>query len=192
MSDPYLLKIELGEAKLEIDTVIGDADEYGIDVDLLEIRHEGNVVWNQEKDGRIVAWEKPGPGQISYAVVGKRLLEISKLKELFMIDQLRMWRSEAVYQFTRENEEKSRGEPYTVLLIYPDYLAENYGEDFYTAYVRAKDPKEAITLAQQEAILAQDYYQFFDPNLDGYCPLADFAVVAVFAGKHQNIKPEPR
>lgn len=37
---------------------------------------------------------------------------------------------------------------YTVLLLYPDSIAEQYGEDTYLACVRAEEPEEAIKKAQ--------------------------------------------
>lgn len=40
--------------------------------------------------------------------------------------------------------------PYTVLLLYPDYLAENYGEATYLAHVWAETPEIAIRRAQRD------------------------------------------
>jgi hypothetical protein len=39
---------------------------------------------------------------------------------------------------------------YTVLLLYPDYVADTFGHETYLAHVEAEDTKEAIDLAQQE------------------------------------------
>lgn len=44
---------------------------------------------------------------------------------------------------------------YTVLLLYPDYMAENYGEDTYLAWVEAVNTKQAVRKAQIEAMRAQ-------------------------------------
>lgn len=43
-----------------------------------------------------------------------------------------------------------KSKPYSVLLLYPDYLANNYGEETYYTYVRASAPAEAVTAAQKE------------------------------------------
>lgn len=40
---------------------------------------------------------------------------------------------------------------YTVLLLRPDYVASNFGQDTYLAWVEADDVATAQTLAQREA-----------------------------------------
>jgi len=40
---------------------------------------------------------------------------------------------------------------YSVLLVYPDYLASNFGQETYLAYVEAESPFQAVALAQNEA-----------------------------------------
>ena len=40
--------------------------------------------------------------------------------------------------------------PYTVLLLYPDYLNDN-GDETYLAHVEAADPREAVTAARLAA-----------------------------------------
>ena len=44
---------------------------------------------------------------------------------------------------------------YSVLLLYPDYIAEDYGQVTYLAHVEAEDHRIAIIQAQREASLAQ-------------------------------------
>ncbi len=66
--------------------------------------------------------------------------------------------------------------PYSVLLLYPDYLG-NYGEETYYAFVEALDPIEAVALAQGEAAAAQDV-EIGDP--------ADFAPLLVTRGHHPS------
>lgn len=39
---------------------------------------------------------------------------------------------------------------YTVILMRPDYVADNYGQDSYAAWVTAADPYAAIRAGQQE------------------------------------------
>ena len=41
---------------------------------------------------------------------------------------------------------------FTVLLLYPDYLANNYGEDTYLAHVEAVSPADAAEKAQNQAV----------------------------------------
>ena len=43
--------------------------------------------------------------------------------------------------------------PYTVLLLYPDYLNDN-GDETYLAHVEAAGPHEAVAAARQEAVEA--------------------------------------
>lgn len=72
--------------------------------------------------------------------------------------------------------------PYTVLMLYPDYLASQYGEETYLAHVSATDPTLAIKQAQGEA--------FSENELDpGDSDPADFATLAVFPGHLEDLKP---
>lgn len=75
---------------------------------------------------------------------------------------------------------------YTVLLIYPDYLASQYGEEFYMESVEAETPKEAVAKVQQMAVETNI------PNGDneGDIDPVDFAVVAVFEGVVQSVPVE--
>lgn len=47
-------------------------------------------------------------------------------------------------------------ERWTIVLMYPDYIAENYGEETYIDYVVAEDLKAAIARATEEAMDAND------------------------------------
>ena len=60
--------------------------------------------------------------------------------------------------------------PYTVLMLYPDYLADQYGQDTYLAHVEAENHAKAIRKAQVKALRAQgtcagasadDFYPLF-------------------------------
>lgn len=75
---------------------------------------------------------------------------------------------------------------YTVLLIYPDYLASQYGEEFYMESAEAETPKEAVAKVQQMAVETNI------PNGDneGDIDPVDFAVVAVFEGVVQSVPVE--
>ena len=77
---------------------------------------------------------------------------------------------------------------YTVILIYPDHIASNYGEEFFTAHVVAGTPQRAVRRARQKALAANELSS--DPKSENYCNPKDFAVVAVFPGHHDNVNPE--
>lgn len=66
--------------------------------------------------------------------------------------------------------------PFTVLLLYPDYAADTFGQDTYLAYVHAVDAEEAVTKARDQVRVAdQDPFDFhclfscigFHVNLEG-------------------------
>lgn len=77
---------------------------------------------------------------------------------------------------------------YTVILIYPDHIATNYGEEFFTAYVGETTPQRAVRRARAKALAANELSS--DPKSENYCNPKDFAVVAVFHGHHDNVNPE--
>jgi hypothetical protein len=69
---------------------------------------------------------------------------------------------------------------YTVVLIYPDYAANQYGEEFWTTQVHADDVPSAQLQAQLEAMEANEYdTEDSDPN--------DWAPVFVCEGWVDNI-----
>lgn len=74
--------------------------------------------------------------------------------------------------------------PYTVILMYPDYLSENYGEESYAAHVTAVDGDAAVLAAQIDAV-AQNTDDGEDPPCEDP---TDFAVIAVYAG---HLEQEP-
>lgn len=56
-------------------------------------------------------------------------------------------------------------QPYTVLVLRPDYMATNYGQDTFLAHVEATSPAQAQRIARREAAAAdrsevssEDYY----------------------------------
>lgn len=71
--------------------------------------------------------------------------------------------------------------PYTVVLIYPDYAAHQYGEEFWTAHVMAADVEGAQHAAQLEAMEANGYDLLAGDEPD------DWAPVFVCGGHHLNI-----
>ena len=66
---------------------------------------------------------------------------------------------------------------WTVVLGYPDYLTDNYGQDVYRAQVSADTPKEAVYRARRDA---------FDDNPACEDP-TDFALLALFQGWHEEV-----
>lgn len=69
--------------------------------------------------------------------------------------------------------------PYTVLLLYPDYLAVDFGSDTYLAHVLAPTVEDAQRIAQVGAVEALQT----DPDW-----ASDFFVLAVFEGHLEDIK----
>ena len=68
----------------------------------------------------------------------------------------------------------AEGRPYSVLLLYPDY-ADDGGSESYYAFVTASDPIEAVALAQQLAVAAQEGIEI-EPD--------DFSPLLVIEGHH--------
>ncbi len=66
---------------------------------------------------------------------------------------------------------------FTVLLLYPDYLAETFGHETYMTSVTADNVTQAKKLAQEE-VAAENKVE----NPD------DFFVLCVIAGEHDDIK----
>lgn len=64
---------------------------------------------------------------------------------------------------------------YTVVLLYPDYLADDFGTDIYTAHVAADTARQALEQAQK---VAQHFNRLSVDDPD------DFALVVMFRGHH--------
>ena len=80
---------------------------------------------------------------------------------------------------------KLKRKPYTVVLILPDYIADNYGEEFYHARVTATTPKRALTKARR----------MLDKELkktegEGLNDLSDACLVAMYNGHLARIEVE--
>lgn len=67
---------------------------------------------------------------------------------------------------------------FTVILLYPDYACDTYGDTFMTS-VGAKNTVAAVIAARQEAI----------DGVEADCDPEDFQTVAVIAGQHDDIAP---
>lgn len=68
---------------------------------------------------------------------------------------------------------------YTVILLYPDYMSEIYGQETYCDSVEAADPAQAVALARDEVkrIYPEELQ---DPE--------DMFLLALFEGAHPDIK----
>lgn len=69
---------------------------------------------------------------------------------------------------------------FTVILLYPDYATDNWGQDTWMGTVEAQDTNEAILFAQR---------QCHADTKGVVIGLADLFVLAVIAGEHKDIKP---
>lgn len=69
--------------------------------------------------------------------------------------------------------------PYTVLLLYPDYMTADYGQETFLAHVAAPTVKDAQYAAQMDAI---------SMNTMDSDKAEDFSVLAVFEGHLNDIK----
>jgi hypothetical protein len=76
---------------------------------------------------------------------------------------------------------KTKRRLWTVILLYPDYMTDDYGLDTYVAWVSADTPEDAVPVAQMRAVEAQrDLSRKATVDV---CDAEDFAVVAVIAGR---------
>lgn len=70
---------------------------------------------------------------------------------------------------------------WTVILLYPDYMAENYGQETYMTSVDARTPKSAVRKARAE-VTGDGESELQDPT--------DLFVIAVIEGEHRDRNPE--
>ena len=70
--------------------------------------------------------------------------------------------------------------PYTVILLYPDYMTDNYGQETYLAHVEAPDTATAVAKARKAAMKA---------NPGSIDTPTDLFVTACFAGHHADLCP---
>lgn len=81
-----------------------------------------------------------------------------------------------------------RARAYTVILLRPDYIATQYGQDTWMGPVKARDPQEAVKLARGECWLVDTEGMEDDPE-DTLPALTDYFVIAVIRGKHNDLNP---
>lgn len=71
---------------------------------------------------------------------------------------------------------------WTVMLLYPDYLTDDYGEDIFMDWALTPTPEEAIPVVQRKAVRAQR--DITDPDAgDGIDNPEDFKMIAVWRGR---------
>jgi hypothetical protein len=77
---------------------------------------------------------------------------------------------------------------YTVLLLRPDYIADEFGKDTYLAHVVADGVDEAIKLGQREA-WDVDQPPDVEDDVRDYIVLEDYHVLLVCIGHLEDLKP---
>lgn len=69
---------------------------------------------------------------------------------------------------------------WTVLLLYPDYLTDDYGQDIYVDWACTATPEEAVPVVQRKTVEAQrDLSRASSVDLDP----KDFKMIAVWHGR---------
>ena len=95
----------------------------------------------------------------------------------------KMQRHPYTESIAHRNAEIKDTQKYTVLMIVPEYLAENYGEDTYLAYVNAENVEEAQQVAQVEALISL----VGEEGIDDDVGTPDFLVCFVCEGHMADI-----
>lgn len=81
----------------------------------------------------------------------------------------------------REKEMKT----YTILLLRPDYIADEFGKDTYLTHVRAESVETAEVAAQVEAYTGDCEGCTEDELAENF---EDYAILLVIEGQHLDIK----
>lgn len=76
---------------------------------------------------------------------------------------------------------------FTVILLRPDYLTGNYGQDTYMTTVDANTPETALKTARERVIEGDndDVEEFLKHH-----ELTDYHCIALIAGDHKDLNPE--
>ena len=77
-------------------------------------------------------------------------------------------------------DEDTMTKPYTVLLLRPDYMTDNYGQDTFQTWVLAPDVAAAIRAAQEGANAADA------AGVEELGSPEDYFALAVYEGHHYN------
>lgn len=78
-------------------------------------------------------------------------------------------------------------QPFTVMLLKPDYVADNFGQDIALVHVTAPDVESAEMCAQEQ--YRDAYCQNSDEDVEDN-PAEDYHVLAAFAGHLKNIQTQ--
>ena len=81
--------------------------------------------------------------------------------------------------------------PYSVLLLYPDYIATQYGEETYLAQVTGTSVVAAMAAAQDVAWADQQPEDAEDEGEEREGAPDDFLVLMCVAGHHNDLSPGP-
>ncbi len=72
------------------------------------------------------------------------------------------------------------GRWWTVMLLYPDYMTDDYGQDLYVGWARTTTPDEAVPVVQRKAVEAQrDLTRESSVDMEP----DDFKMIAVWPGR---------
>ena len=74
--------------------------------------------------------------------------------------------------------------PFTVILLYPDYCTDTFGQDNWMSTVEAADPVRAVIAARKQCL--KDNKKEFGSKI---CDAEDLFVIAVLEGDHVDVKP---
>jgi hypothetical protein len=91
---------------------------------------------------------------------------------------------------------KTKLKPFSVLLLYPDYIADQYGEETFYGWTKAKNSLVAIANVQDQAAKHNDTYYEDYLSKDGYTSLmavnrpCDFTPLLVIKGHHKGLATE--
>jgi hypothetical protein len=73
---------------------------------------------------------------------------------------------------------------YTVLLLYPDYMTDDYGQATYMAWVMASNPKAAVVAAKAECVEDSRMGPGCDPTIESP---DDLHVLFACEGHHNDV-----
>ncbi len=75
---------------------------------------------------------------------------------------------------------KPRRHWWTVMLLYPEYMTDDFGSDIYVDWALTANPEDAVPVVQRKAVLAQR--DPTDPDDESDNP-DDFKMIAVWRGR---------
>lgn len=85
------------------------------------------------------------------------------------------------------NQAPDADEQFTVVLLKPDYVADNFGQDIAVLHIDAPDVESAETRAQEQ--YRDAYCKNSDEDIEDN-PAEDYHVLAVFKGHLHNIQSQ--